>query len=681
MKAVLTIGLTLILCIAASAQTVDRCGTMDALAQQLMQNPDLAESMHKVEVATQATIAAGILEGRDVVVTIPVVVHVVYNTATENISDAQVQSQIQVLNEDFRRLNADASQTLAQFVGVAADSEFQFCLATRDPAGAPTNGITRTSTSVTSFSTNNAVKSDASGGKTGWPAASYLNMWVADLSGGLLGYAQFPGGSAATDGVVVDYQAFGRTGTAAVPFHLGRTATHEVGHWLNLRHIWGDASPSCGDDLVADTPPASVAHTGCPLTATSCGVTNMVQNYMDYSDDSCMNLFTAGQKSRMQALFAPGGARQSILSSNGCAPATPLYQVNQTHSGLNNDGLQGTSGSAAVSAKCVGQSGVLNFLAAASNVGLPYDTAVNVVGLVAANAGGVSLPDGQIVNMQIPGMVFLNSGTAVASLLPWPGNFSVPYTSTVAGVISLQKIQVTPSVALGLALSQGVQVTTTTGGTFPAGPTGDDTSTTVPLGAATCTSNVVFYGTSYASLGVSSNGRVILGGVDNDFSPSLTEAVADLPSVGFWTDLDPSVGGSITISAPAPNTIRIAYNQVRYFGETVANSFAIEFNTALNTVTLDGLAGIQVNPQSGTITTSDRQFLGISRGQSIATDNGGATFTPGTSANAINGTAMLYQFYNPPTQTGGLTTALLSTPLNRIVFTPIGNGNYSWTAF
>ncbi|MCB9273605.1 MAG: T9SS type A sorting domain-containing protein [Lewinellaceae bacterium] len=265
------------------------------------------------------------------VITIPVVVHVVYNTTAENISDAQVQSQITVLNADFRRLNADASSTPSMFASVAADAEVQFCLASVDPSGNPTTGITRTSTTRTSFSSNDYVKFNSTGGKDAWPAGSYLNLWVCDLSSTLLGYAQFPGGSAATDGVVIDYAYFGTIGTATPPFHLGRTATHEVGHWLNLRHIWGDGGCSV-DDFVSDTPLAGAAnYTASPCTfpgPNSCNSgtgdqPDMFQNYMDYSDDACMNLFTQGQKTRMRALFDTGGARVSLLSSNGCGTVSP----------------------------------------------------------------------------------------------------------------------------------------------------------------------------------------------------------------------------------------------------------------------------------------------------------------------------------------------------------------------
>lgn len=291
------------------------CGSMDYLQQQINDDPQRAERLQAIEEQTAGIIAQQGVSDR-AVYTIPVVVHVIWNTSAENISDAQVQSQIDVLNEDFRRLNADATNTWGQ----AADSEVEFCLASVDPNGTATTGITRRQTTVSSFSTNDNMKFFSSGGTDAWPTGDYLNIWVCDLSNGLLGYAQFPGGPANTDGVVVDYAYFGRFGTATPPFNLGRTATHEVGHWLNLRHIWGDGNCNV-DDFVSDTPNSDAPNYSCPTGHVSCSSTDMIENYMDYTDDGCMNLFTQGQKSRMRALFAPGGPRASLLSSNGCAGA------------------------------------------------------------------------------------------------------------------------------------------------------------------------------------------------------------------------------------------------------------------------------------------------------------------------------------------------------------------------
>ncbi|MDQ3191989.1 MAG: GEVED domain-containing protein [Bacteroidota bacterium] len=294
------------------------CGTMENLELLKSQDPFYTHAMERIEEQTKLFIAENGGSSR-AVYNIPVVVHVVYNTSSQNISDTQIQSQIKILTDDFRRLNADKSNTPSTFTSVAADSEVNFCLATVAPNGSATNGITRTSTSVTSFDHTDKMKYNSSGGKDAWPTGSYLNIWVCNLGGGLLGYAQFPGGTAATDGVVVGYNYFGNTGTATAPFNKGRTATHEVGHWLNLRHIWGDSS--CGNDLVSDTPVHTTSNSGCPShpKANSCGTSaEMHMNYMDYSDDACMNMFTTGQKTRMHAVLASGGARASLASSAGC---------------------------------------------------------------------------------------------------------------------------------------------------------------------------------------------------------------------------------------------------------------------------------------------------------------------------------------------------------------------------
>lgn len=652
------------------AQVQDRgCGTMDHLNELVQQDPKLPDRMAQIEAFTQAWIAQNGGSTPDVVHTIPVVVHVVWNTAAENLSDALIQTQIQVLTEDFRRLNPDAGQTRAAFLPVAADSEFNFCLATRDPSGNPTNGITRTQTATTSFSSNNNVKFTANGGRDAWPAASYLNIWVCDLGGGLLGYAQFPGGAASTDGVVCDYAYFGRPAT--VPFHLGRTATHEVGHWLNLRHIWGDSS-TCGvDDLVADTPDSNAATNSCPTgTITQCGVSIQWENYMDYTYDACMNMFTQGQKTRMKALFNPGGARFSLLSSLGCGPVTPQYQVNQTHSGLDIDGVQGSSGAAAIVSKCPNAAGTVHLLSAVSNIGLPHDTALSFVPLVPASTGGVTLADGQIVNVNLAQpLFFLSTGSTMAALPPWPGNQTIPFTAITGGNFTLQKIQVTPSVPIGFALSQGSRLEVTTGGTFPAGPTADDSSVTLSLGT-TCLGSLTFYGAVRTQAHIASNGRVNFHAADSDFSPTLAEALSDT-FAGFWTDLDPSAGGSITIGSPGANLLRVTYAAVPYYGTTTGVSFAVEFNTSTNTVTLDNLAAIPANPAAST--TGTTQFLGISRGTG-AVDSGATAFAPGGAGTPANLNSMLYSFYN---NTGGGLAGALTGPLNRIVFTPSGAG-YSW---
>lgn len=299
------------------------CASHEVLQQQLANDPDLRARRESIERHVEQYIRNTGAHDR-VSVTIPVVVNVVWNTAAQNISDAQIQSQIDVLNADFRRLNTDWTNTPAVFQGLVADMEINFCLATQDPTGAATTGIRRRQTTATSFSTNDAVKQSASG-ITAWDASKYLNIWVCNLSSTLLGYAQFPGGPASTDGVVIDFAYFGTIGTATAPFNLGRTATHEVGHWLNLYHIWGDDNTSCtGSDQVADTPNQGGSNGGCPtfprISCSNGPNGDMFMNYMDYTDDACMYMFTAGQKARSQSLFSTGGARVSLLSSPGCQP-------------------------------------------------------------------------------------------------------------------------------------------------------------------------------------------------------------------------------------------------------------------------------------------------------------------------------------------------------------------------
>jgi len=272
-------------------------------------------------------------------IVIPVVVHVIYSNSNENISTAQIQSQIDVLNADFRRLNGDRVNTPSTFAGVAADINIEFVLANTDPNGNPTSGITRKSSSRTSWGTNDEMKSASNGGVNAWDTDKYLNMWVCNIGGGILGYAQFPGGPASTDGVVMSPQYFGSSAGGSgfylsAPFDKGRTTTHEVGHWLNLRHIWGDGNCSA-DDFVSDTPNAGAPNYGCPShPSTSCSSADMFMNYMDYVDDNCMNMFTEGQKTRMRALFAPGGARESFASntgggSGGGGSTAPTYCTSQ----------------------------------------------------------------------------------------------------------------------------------------------------------------------------------------------------------------------------------------------------------------------------------------------------------------------------------------------------------------
>jgi len=270
--------------------------------------------------------------------TIPVVVHVVYNTPQQNIPDEQIHSQIRILNHDYRKLNTDSVRVPTAFKPLAADARIEFKLACIDPDGNSTTGITRTTTSLSSFEIPpegsppeaEKIKFTSEGGKDVWDTTRYLNLWICSLGktptgDQLLGYAQFPDGPPETDGVVIHYSAFGDTGTARAPFNLGRTATHEIGHYLGLYHIWGDdqflSNPCSGTDNVEDTPNQARANGGKPSfpeTSNACPDTGpngtMFMNYMDYTDDDSMYMFTIGQVTRMDATLAE--SRTSILNSN-----------------------------------------------------------------------------------------------------------------------------------------------------------------------------------------------------------------------------------------------------------------------------------------------------------------------------------------------------------------------------
>ena len=294
----------------------------------MQMDPSFAINLQNAE--DQFTAKGGQLSTQSTVVTIPVVVHVVYNTAAQNISDAQVQSQIDALNEDFRKLNADTVNAPSVWKPLIADSQIEFCLAQQDPNGNPTTGITRTFTNETSFTTDNKVKFTSQGGIDIWDRNQYMNIWVCPLGGSLGGYAQFPGGTAATDGIVVNYTVFGRAPYVNGAYNKGRVTVHEVGHWLNLRHIWG--SGTCGDDFVNDTPIHASANYFCPtfpkISSCSGGDPNgeMFMNHMDYTNDGCKLMFTLGQATRMNTVLSPGGLRYSLLSSLGCQPpsGTPV---------------------------------------------------------------------------------------------------------------------------------------------------------------------------------------------------------------------------------------------------------------------------------------------------------------------------------------------------------------------
>ncbi len=285
------------------------CYSNEVYQEQVKANPALARKTEEIEEFTRRVVnnpaAYRLVNG---VIEIPVVFNVIYNTSAENISAAQLQSQIDVLNEDFGATNADYNASNPYNSVRSGNVGIRFVL----------DAVVRKSSTKKSWKTDDAMKFASSGGINATTPDTKLNIWVVNkmVSQGrtILGYAQFPGGAASTDGVVLGYNFTGRTGTVSAPYNKGRTATHEVGHWLNLRHIWGDAT--CGNDQVGDTPPHNTANYGCPASnhRSTCSGTplEMTMNYMDYTDDACMYMFSAGQKSRMLAIFTAGGPRNSF---------------------------------------------------------------------------------------------------------------------------------------------------------------------------------------------------------------------------------------------------------------------------------------------------------------------------------------------------------------------------------
>jgi hypothetical protein len=339
-------GVVMVVCLLTGSfvkgQAQDRCGVVEVM-QNLRKKKSILESDVQFEqwMDKRKVNAAGRTNASEKFL-IPVVVHVIHRGEAvgvgTNIPDEQVISQIKVLNDDFNRLNADASNTPTEFQSVAGSINIEFVLAKQSPSGDETTGIVRVKGTKSSWTINDDAALKAT---SYWPAENYLNIWVTNLSSSLLGYAQFPVSNLAgledaederlTDGVVIDYAVFGSSddGDFALnsEFDKGRTATHEVGHFLGLRHIWGDDDGACGGsgDYVSDTPDqgdyTSDECSDGPVS--SCGVNTMFQNYMDYSDDACMNLFTQEQVGRMITVMENSPRRVTLPDSPGLTEPDP----------------------------------------------------------------------------------------------------------------------------------------------------------------------------------------------------------------------------------------------------------------------------------------------------------------------------------------------------------------------
>lgn len=295
----------------------DKCYSMKVLNQQLKDNPGLEQRMFEIEKHTRTLIAAKGIYAKGKpggttpptpipyvgAITIPVVINII-ESYSGKVTEAQINSQIAILNEDFNNQNPNTSGVPSIFSGVVADVQITFTRA----------NVIRKISSKTSWGTADAMKIAKRGGINPTDPANNLNIWVCEIGGGILGYAQFPGGALATDGVVITTTGFGETSGV---YGDGRTATHEIGHWLNLRHIWGDGG--CGvDDYVLDTPVAGAPNYTCVEINSCVEATNdlpdMTMNYMDYVYDNCMYMFTKGQNSRMRSLFGTGGFRETFIN-------------------------------------------------------------------------------------------------------------------------------------------------------------------------------------------------------------------------------------------------------------------------------------------------------------------------------------------------------------------------------
>jgi hypothetical protein len=308
------------------------CRSFEYQQELIQKNPSLKTSKQAIEDflsrhGSSVSSSARLAEFK--IITIPVIIHILYHYPGENISDELVKSQIAAMNRDFRKLNPDTIKIPAEFKSLAVDCGIQFQLATVDAAGRASTGIIHKYTPVIRWGIDDKIKFSSEMGDDAWDTDSYLNIWVGTME--LNGYSSSPGDPANKDGIVISNKAFGVNNSGS--YNKGRTAVHEVGHWLGLRHLWGDAN--CGDDGIDDTPKQQTFTSGCPsIVRISCGngpYGDMYMDYMDFTNDDCLVMFTEGQKQKMVSLFEPGGPRNSILSSKGLdIPTIEQYPLPET---------------------------------------------------------------------------------------------------------------------------------------------------------------------------------------------------------------------------------------------------------------------------------------------------------------------------------------------------------------
>ncbi len=268
----------------------------------------------------------------DSLLTISIVFHNLHRTEEQQIDMDQVHDQLRSLNEDFQRRNADTINTPSNFTMVSADCGVSFCLASQDPLGNPSTGLNYRRTHVPSIGLSQFYFQTAEGGQDIWDPSRYLNVWVCEISekGDIAGFTDFPGHSPIDrDGIVIDYRFFGHEGSALPPFDQGRTLTHEIGHWLGLAHIWGDTTSCEIDDGLKDTPSQLSPYRGCPdFPQASCGSQDMFMNFMDLTDDACMNLFTMQQRDVLRSTLMT--SRKSLLRTQ-CGITVGTSDRNRNH--------------------------------------------------------------------------------------------------------------------------------------------------------------------------------------------------------------------------------------------------------------------------------------------------------------------------------------------------------------
>ena len=326
--------LSILFCtLSASSQQTNKCATVTKNEIYLAKHSSERQSSENIERKINDWISENRNAQLSTTLLVPVVVHVIYKTPQQNIPESQIKKQIEILNADYSRKNADSTQTPTPFKSLAADIGIQFCLAGTDPLGNLTNGITRTLTTVDEIG-NNEYYNSSNGGENIWNHNHYLNIWVCEIDATLntLGFATLASTAAnakTNDGVVIDYRVFGTS--TNTHYNLGRTATHEVGHWFDLKHPWGDDSNldgNCdlgecsGDDGIVDTPQQCDCHYGVPIFPSLDFCTNnfpgtMFMDYMDYTDDEAMNMFTLEQKTHMWSAIM-NTVRDSLFNSHGC---------------------------------------------------------------------------------------------------------------------------------------------------------------------------------------------------------------------------------------------------------------------------------------------------------------------------------------------------------------------------